>query len=128
MEKRIGKRDILLLAVILLAALAFWGGFHLKNRGEGRKVQVTVDGKLYGIYDFEKNAQKIPITIDGEVTNTLVIQDHKADMTDADCPDQLCVHQKAVSAPGETIVCLPNKVVVEIVGDQDEAEFDTIAK
>jgi hypothetical protein len=49
-------------------------------------------------------------------------------MTQADCPDKLCVHQKAISATGETIVCLPNKVVVEIAGETEDAEFDTIAK
>ena len=48
-------------------------------------------------------------------------------MIEADCPDQLCVHQKAISKDRETIVCLPNKVVVE-VKSKTESEFDSIAK
>ena len=50
----------------------------------------------------------------------------KAKMTDADCPDQLCVHQKAASKNHESIICLPNKVVVEVDGSE-ESEFDAVA-
>ncbi|KAI4447103.1 hypothetical protein C823_001622 [Eubacterium plexicaudatum ASF492] len=45
----------------------------------------------------------------------------------ADCPDQLCVHQKAISGQGETIVCLPNKIVVEIAEGED-ADLDAISR
>ena len=59
--------------------------------------------------------QKVPIYNDqGEVTNTLLIRHHKADMIDADCRDLLCVKQKAIDRSGETIVCLPNRVVVSV--------------
>ena len=50
-------------------------------------------------------------------------------MTEADCPDHLCMKQKAVDSTGGTIVCLPNKVVIE--GEkgesfnEDSPEFDT---
>ena len=44
----------------------------------------------------------------------------------ADCPDKLCVHQKAVSRDGESIICLPNKVVVSIEGGEDR-EMDAVA-
>ena len=52
MEKRIGKRDLILLCVVLAAALALWGGYRLIHRGEGAKVRVTVDGETYGTYDL----------------------------------------------------------------------------
>ena len=60
--------------------------------------------------------RRIPIQKDGKTTNLLVIKDGKADVTEADCPDKLCVHQKAISKTNETIVCLPNKVVVQVIG------------
>lgn len=130
MEKRIGKRDIILILIVLAAALGIWAGFRLIHRGDAAYVRVTVDGSEYGRYDLDKN-QTVEIKKDGKVTNTLVIRDKKADMTDADCPDLLCVHQKAIQSSGETIVCLPNKVVVEIVENskgEDASSFDTIAK
>ena len=46
-------------------------------------------------------------------------------MIEADCPDKLCVHQKAIERTNETIVCLPHKVVVEIQ-DAKEADFDSM--
>ena len=75
-----------------------------------------------------EKAKKIQIkNAEGTVTNTLVIENGKADMISADCPDKLCVNQHAISSNGETIVCLPNKVVVE-VEDGEEAQFDTQTK
>ena len=71
--------------------------------------------------------QEIPIIIAGKETNHLIIKDCKADVTEADCPDQICVDQKAISKEGETIVCLPNKVVVEVKG-ADASDFDTMTK
>ena len=66
-------------------------------------------------------------TESGKTTNLLVIKDGKADVTEADCPDKLCVHQKAISKTNETIVCLPNKVVVQVIG-AGESELDSIAR
>ena len=60
------------------------------------------------------------------MTNTLTIAERKADMTDADCPDLLCVHQKAISKDGETIVCLPNKVVVTVISSE-KSDMDAVA-
>ena len=50
-------------------------------------------------------------------------------MTEADCPDQLCVHQKAVDAAGGTIVCLPNKVVIEALSGAsfEDSGIDAVA-
>ncbi len=131
MEKRFGKKDLILLAVILAAALIIFGVFKIRNQETGAQVKVTVDGETYGTYDLNPSdgkPQTIEIKIGGVVTNILVIEDGKADVTEADCPDKLCVNQKAISVTGETIVCLPNKVVVEVIGDTGEADFDTIAK
>jgi hypothetical protein len=48
-------------------------------------------------------------------------------MTEADCPDKLCVQEKAVSKNGETIVCLPHRVVVEITSEE-ENEIDGVTR
>ena len=54
-----------------------------------------------------------------------MIKNGKADMTEADCPDKLCVHQKPVSKNHESIICLPNKVIVE-VDSSANSEFDAV--
>lgn len=57
----------------------------------------------------------------------LVIHDGTADVAEASCPDQLCVHQARISKAGETIVCLPSRIVIRIIGD-DAAEIDAVAR
>ena len=56
------------------------------------------------------------------------IRDGKASITQASCPDLLCVHQGAVSRQGESIICLPNEVVVEIIAAKEEATYDALSK
>ena len=56
-----------------------------------------------------------------------MIKDGKADVTEADCPDKLCVHQKAISKTNETIRLSSNKVVVQVIG-AGESELDSIAR
>ncbi len=80
----------------------------------------------YKDYPLQTDTE-ITIAPKGETANVLVIAGGQADMREADCPDKLCVHQRAISKTNETIVCLPNRVVVTVVGGR-ESEIDSIAK
>ena len=120
------KRDILLAGGIVLVALVMLLVMHVTGETKGDQVQITVNGEIYGTYPLDVD-KVIPIQKDGKTTNLLVIKDGKADVTEADCPDKLCVHQKAISKTNETIVCLPNKVVVQVIG-AGESELDSIAR
>ena len=115
------KNDFILAGGVLLVALVFLFLNYFVIHKDGARVNVTVDGELYGTYRLDEEQE---IDIDG--TNYLVIHDGEADMTEANCPDKLCVHQKSISKDGETIVCLPNKIVVEVTG-ADSGELDSIA-
>lgn len=117
------KKDILLIIVILVAAgLAFL--LHEVIGAKGANcVTVKVNGVIEGVYSLAQD-QEIEIN-DG--SNILVIKNGKADMTEADCPDKLCVKQKAVSKNHESIICLPNKVIVE-VDSSENSEFDAVTK
>ncbi len=116
------KNDWLLaLTIIIMSGIGFVLFFYLGTASAGL-VKITVDGEIYGTYSLETN-QEIKINH----TNRLVIKDGNADMTDADCPDHICVNHMPISKNKETIVCLPNKVIVEIVGGED-AELDAVVK
>ena len=118
------KADIVLIASILLCALALFA-WRLLAAGTGNAVVVSVDGHVTARYLLHTHTT---VTLDGvDGQNVLVIANGTARIEEADCPDKLCVHQKAISKNHETIVCLPNKVVVEITGSE-ESGFDTIAK
>lgn len=115
------KNDLILVAVILvLAGIGFLTYTNLGRQAAGI-VKVTVDGELFGTYSLEKE-----LNIQINDTNHLIIKDGQVDMIEADCPDQICVDHKTISRNKETIVCLPNKVVVEIVGGEG-AEIDAVA-
>lgn len=115
------KNDwILVMVILVLAGIGFfiYTSYGRQNAGF---VKVTVDGELFGMYSLEKE-QEIKIND----TNYLIIRDGQADMIEADCPDQICVDHKTISKNKETIVCLPNKVIAEIVGGED-VENDAVS-
>ena len=118
---KIKKKDWILIAVILIVA----GGAYLLhavlNKSEVNYVTVKVGGELQGTYSLAENQE---VSINGG-SNILVIQDGEAKMKEADCPDKLCVSQKAISANHESIICLPNKVVVEAVSEK-ESKMDAV--
>lgn len=124
----IKRGDLWLILIILLAAgavfLITWSG-----RREGSRVIVTADGKEYGVWPLKED-RTIPIAIQG-FHNTLVIRDGKASMEEADCPDKICVRHKPISYGGESIICLPHKLVVTVeAGENDgkESPVDAISK
>ena len=126
MRQRIRKNDVIFLVILAVLVLTVAGIFALMPRADGAKVEVTVNGEVYGVYALETE-QEIHITVDGVTTNQLVISGGMADMTEADCPDKLCVHQRPISKNNETIVCLPNRVVVQVTGSE-ESGLDSVAK
>ncbi len=124
--RRMSWRDVWILGSVLLGILVILLVFSLREQKEGSLAVVTVNGSVYGTYNLSKD-QEIEIkNQEGKVTNYLVIKDGKADMIQADCPDQLCVKQKAVSKDKETIVCLPRKVVVEIQSSENLPKLDDV--
>ena len=84
-------------------------------------VEIQIDGKVVETLDLQKERA---FKINGG-TNTVQIENGKVKMAAANCPDQICVHQKAISRNGESIICLPNKIVLKIV-DGEEAELDAV--
>ena len=126
MNRRFGKTDVIVLAVILVLLSAVGIFTYLFPKKPGAKVVISVEGEIYGEFSLEED-RVVEIVKDGNVSNILEIQDGKADMVSADCPDKLCVRQTAVSRDGATIVCLPNKVVVEVTGGED-TDFDSMVR
>ena len=111
------KSDLILILVFCMAALITFLVVR-SGRQEGSIAQVRIDGKIYGNYSL---TEEQTITVRGEdFVSLLEIRDGRADMTEADCPDQICVKHRPVCFRGETIVCLPHKLVVEIISEQEE--------
>lgn len=108
------KNDIFLIAAILCtAALLFV--FFGKGGKRGENVEIYINNAL--AYTLPLDRDDI-IDIDGE--NQVEIKNGKVFMKSADCPDQICVKQKALSESGRDIICLPNKVLVRVVSGTRE--------
>jgi hypothetical protein len=112
------KRDIILIASILIVAIALFLIVEL-TKEEGAGVTVKVDGIEVAEYSLSKNGT---YPLNGG-TNILVIENGKAYLTDANCPDKLCVHQGKISMTGETITCLPNKLTVTVFGAEESVDL-----
>ena len=112
------KRDLILIASILLVAIALFLVVEM-TKEEGAGVTVKVDGIEVAEYSLAKNGT---YSLNGG-TNILVIEDGKAYLSDANCPDKLCVHQGKISMTGETITCLPNKLTVTVFGTKESVDL-----
>ena len=116
------RYDLLLAAVILLAAGILW--LMTRPGGAGGWAVVTQNGKEIARYSL---SEAITVTIGGEDYNVLQIADGVAAVIEANCGDHTCVRTGAVSREGETIVCLPHKLTVHIVGGASSG-LDAVAK
>ena len=125
---KINRYDIILTAALAAAAVIcviLFAGFH--DTSEGAFVRITVDAEEYGIYEL---SQPVQIRIETDRGNNLIqIRDHQVTMLEADCPDGYCIRKGPISRIGDTIVCLPHRVVAEILSADGHAdEFDVIAQ
>lgn len=124
MEQNMKKKDYIFLIAVLVLGGILWFIFRPADTGEQATVRITVDGQIYGEYALDEN-QEIAI---GN-TNVCVIEDGSVYMKSADCPDQICVKTKPIHTRSGSIICLPNKVSVEIVGSTgDNNEPDAVAR
>ena len=120
------RNDVIFIAVLLLI-VALLGAAFFFLREEGDTVTVSVDGKLYGTYPLHTDLTlSIRTGEDGEEENLLVIRDGKAHVESATCPDGICAAHKPISREGESIVCLPHRVVITVETSGGE-EPDIIA-
>ncbi len=123
---RKNRNDVLFIAVLLLIVTLAGAAFFFL-RGEGDSVTVTVDGKMYGTYPLHTDLTlAIRTGESGEEENLLVIRDGHAYVESATCPDGICAAHKPISREGESIVCLPHRVVIT-VRTTDGEEPDIIA-
>ncbi|MDE7124397.1 MAG: NusG domain II-containing protein [Eubacterium sp.] len=124
-KKFLRKWDMILITSALVAAAIFMLCIHIFS-DVGEYAVVEVNGETVAKLSLAEDTV-YDIEIENEVTNTLKIENGEAKMISADCPDKICVNHRSISKNNETIICLPNKVIVTIVSDT-ESDIDGVAK
>lgn len=118
MKKRIADA-ILIVALLVAGGIALF--FTRSCAKSGKTVKVTADGTV-SYYSLERDTRTEIVGYRGG-TDLLVIRDGYAYFESASCPDHLCVKTGKISRVGQSIVCLPNRVSAEIVGEGAEVDF-----
>ncbi len=110
------KNDLIIISVIAVLALALFVFLKITDR-TGACAVVTVDGVEEARFDLSADTEYEIKSAEG--VNHLVIKEGYAYLKDADCPDKLCVKMGRINKEGQSIICLPHKVVIEIKGGEE---------
>lgn len=112
------KNDIILILSVLFICILIIFGTNLFSK-DGNTAVVKINGKVEATYSLAKDGRFV---INGG-TNVLVIENGKAHIEKADCPDKLCVKQGSISKNGQTLTCLPNKLTVSIRSNESGVDL-----
>ena len=126
-KKSLGKREIVLLGAVLAVALIFYLVTQIRYSAPAAFVEISIVDENSNRTVLEKFplAENLEYTITTEPMNAeepdginqLVIQDGKAWISEANCPNHDCVKKGKISQNGEMLVCIPHRLTVSIVGE-----------
>lgn len=125
MRNKINKYDIALIAVIVVVSvlILIYGAFNTIDKGK-KIAYVYSDNKLVGEYTLTEDYEtEFKVEVNSGY-NTVHIQDGSVWIDDASCPDKVCLYQGKISKDGEIIVCLPNRLMIQIE-DNTNTDNDT---
>jgi hypothetical protein len=127
-ENKKYRMDIILIVILLILALIAAVAVYLTH-DKGSTVVVKVDGAVVNELPLSDDTELVVEGYQGG-TNRIIIRNREAFVSEADCPDALCVKTGKISRAGETVVCLPHRVVVEIKGKGGESDdvVDSVAR
>ena len=118
---------IVVLVVVLLAvgtSMVFYGG--LAGKDGGITAVVLHYGEEVERVDLSELDGDKQITVDGKYHLTITLTPNGAQVTHSDCPTQDCVRTGHVGRVGQSIICLPEQVVVKLEGAKQSGDPDLI--
>ena len=118
------KKDIIVISGVLLKALLMWLIPIFLNKDAPAVVRVIQNGQEIASYPLSED-RIVTIPYEDENYNLLFISGGEASVSDADCPDGLCVRARSISRNGESIICLPHKLVIQIES-KEESDLDAV--
>ncbi len=124
-----GDIIVYLFAIILIIS-SFVGIYWIKSGSSQATVVIEANGKVISSFPLREGIEPEEISIDtGNGKYNIVLVTHQGvRIKEANCPDQVCVRTGTISYPGQSIICIPHKVIIKIIGAQrEEPPIDDIA-
>lgn len=122
------KYDYIVIVMVIAIAIGSLGVLTIKPRGgyTSKYVVISSENKVVKRISLNDKTKETFTVKNGLGENTIEISNGNVFIHDADCPDKICIKDGAIREPGQILVCLPNKVVVEIKGEANQ-EIDDVA-
>ncbi|MCX7970415.1 MAG: NusG domain II-containing protein [Negativicutes bacterium] len=116
--------DLIIAAgLLVLLGVSWWRtGFGLWSV-TGRLIEVMDGFGTVTRYSLDHQAEYEFYGPDGQY-NRVTVASGRVAITAASCPDQICVHTPAVSRAGQYLICLPNRLLIRVIGDGED--WDTV--
>jgi hypothetical protein len=127
-QPQLTRRNFLFGGGLFCTAAVAWGGVELFAESQSAATVTVMDSEhIEHSYSLNEDATHTITTAAG--TNVIKIADGQVCVESSDCPNQRCVNQGHIHQTGQTIVCLPHKLVVTITNDVNNSPpvVDTIS-
>ena len=112
--RRLGRGDGLLLAVLLILLLGAYLLFGSKGGGS-LYAEISIEGELYRRIELTGHRGRESLALaTARGQNVVVVEDEEIFVSEADCPDKICVRTGRLSKAGDTAACLPHKILIEV--------------
>ncbi len=118
-EQIFTKWDIIILLFLILAGVFFSVWMFHPASAPGNILEVRQNGRVLKTLPLDQNSRET-ISSEGGGTNTFIIQDGSVSMIEADCGDHTCIQTGNIQKGGESIVCLPHRLVLQIVASEEK--------
>ncbi len=124
---KIRKGDLIIFVVLVIIGIVALGYnvFFVSRQVVGNTVQVEVDGMVIEEYILGQQQESVRIETNGGY-NIIGFDEDSVQVEVANCPDQICVHFGWVKRAGQTIICLPHRLIVRVVDKGPDSELDGV--
>ena len=125
---KLKKGDIIIIVILAVALISWYGINQLGESADDRQAVIEVNGEVYKTISMRTGMKQQEIHIELENGNhiDIMIDEQGAYVKDVICPDKVCQKTGVVNKVGQSIVCLPNRVVVYIEG-KTESDVDDVS-
>ena len=124
MSRIVKTADIIIIAVALvLSFVTLFVADAMGNNGEKRVCVISVDGKEYARYDLDKIHEDELLIVENHFgINHIKITSDGVKVIYSDCPNKVEMIDKYINKPGEVLVCMPHRLVIEIMGSDENVD------